>query len=73
MNSCTSARPGTTFTVGATGRPQAASAAYAWDWVAASKPSRAPMPWQTIVSFREAVTVGSFWRSDPAAVLRALA
>ena len=31
------------------------------------------MPWQTIASARVAVTLGSFWRSDPAAELRGLA
>jgi hypothetical protein len=31
------------------------------------------MPWQTIPSAREAVTRGSFWRSEPAAALRGLA
>ncbi len=32
-----------------------------------SKPTRAPMPCTTIRSGREAVTSGSFWRSEPAA------
>ena len=36
-------------------------------------PSRAPMPWQTIPRSRDAVTRGSFWRSEPAAALRGLA
>ncbi|MGX1250028.1 hypothetical protein RKD48_002539 [Streptomyces ambofaciens] len=31
------------------------------------------MPWTTMCSGREAVTRGSFWRSEPAAALRALA
>ena len=39
----------------------------------ASKPWRAPMPWQTIPRARVAVTLGSFWRSEPAAALRGLA
>ena len=38
-----------------------------------SKPSRAPMPWTTMCSGRLAVTLGSFWRSEPAAALRGLA
>lgn len=38
-----------------------------------SKPSRAPMPWTTMCSGRVAVTLGSFWRSEPAAALRGLA
>ncbi len=31
------------------------------------------MPWQTMPRSRDAVTRGSFWRSDPAAALRGLA
>ncbi len=42
-------------------------------WVAGSKPSRAPMPWQTMPRSRVAVTRGSFCRSEPAAALRGLA
>ena len=38
-----------------------------------SKPSRAPMPWQTIPRARVAVTRGSFCRSDPAAAFRGFA
>lgn len=38
-----------------------------------SKPSRAPMPWTTMWSGREAVTLGSFWRSEPAAAFLGLA
>ena len=37
-----------------------------------SNPTRAPMPWQSMVSRRDAVTRGSFCRSDPAAVLRGI-
>ena len=43
------------------------------DWAVGSKPSRAPMPWQTMPRSRVAVTRGSFWRSEPAAALRGLA
>lgn len=38
-----------------------------------SKPSRAPMPCTTMCSGLVAVTLGSFWRSEPAAALRGLA
>lgn len=37
------------------------------------RPSWAPMPCTTMCSGRVAVTLGSFWRSDPAAALRGLA
>ena len=36
-------------------------------------PRGAPMPWQTMPRARVAVTLGSFWRSEPAAALRGLA
>ncbi|CFE61281.1 Uncharacterised protein [Mycobacterium tuberculosis] len=41
--------------------------------MAGRKPSTWPSPWQIIRSRRRAVTAGSFWRSDPAALLRGLA
>ncbi len=63
----------TTLTRLDTGSPQALSASYASDCRVASKPSRKPMPWQTIASSRVAVTFGSFCRSEPAAELRGLA
>ena len=43
------------------------------DCRSALKPSRAPTPCTTMRSGREAVTRGSFWRSEPAAALRGLA
>ena len=73
MYSSTSSRVGSTRTWSEVGSPQAASASYAADWAVGSKPSRAPMPWQTMPSARVAVTRGSFWRSEPAAALRGLA
>ena len=64
---------GSTSTNSEVGSPHALSAAYACDCAVGSKPSRLPMPWQTMPSARDAVTRGSFWRSDPAAELRGLA
>ena len=64
---------GSTLTCSEVGSPQAARASYAWDCAVGSKPSRAPMPWQTMPSARVAVTRGSFCRSEPAAALRGLA
>ena len=69
----TALREGSTSTNSDVGRPHAVSAAYAWDCAVGSKPSRLPMPWQTMPSARDAVTRGSFWRSEPAAALRGLA
>ena len=37
------------------------------------EPRGPPIPWQSIVSGRDAVTRGSFCRSDPAAEFRGLA
>ena len=73
MNARTSSSVGTTRTWSETGSPQARRASYAAVCAVGSKPSRAPMPWQTIPRSRVAVTRGSFWRSDPAAALRGLA
>ena len=73
MNSSTSASVGTTRTCSETGSPHACRASYAALCAVGSKPSRAPMPWQTIPRSRVAVTRGSFCRSDPAAALRGLA
>ncbi len=73
IRSSTSARLGTTLTCSETGSPHAASASYAPLCVVGSKPSRAPMPWQTMPRSRVAVTFGSFWRREPAAALRGLA
>src|SRR5665647_2023469 len=71
------ARSSTTRAWEDTGRPQDASRSYVSDWraVASSWPAqrRAPIPWQSIRSGRDAVTRGSFWRSEPAAELRGLA
>ncbi len=69
----TASSVGSTLTCSLVGRPHAARAAYAADWAVGSKPSRAPMPWQTMPSARVAVTRGSFCRSEPAAALRGLA
>ena len=38
-----------------------------------SKPGGPPMPWQSMASGRDAVTRGSFCRSEPAAEFRGLA
>ena len=73
MNSRTSFSEPSTRTRSLVGRPHAFSASYAADCAVGSKPSRAPMPWQTMPSARVAVTRGSFWRSEPAAALRGLA
>ena len=63
----------TTQTRSLVGRPQVRSASYALDCRSNRKPSCAPTPWHTIDSRRVAVIRGSFWRSEPAAVLRGLA
>ncbi len=73
MNARTSSRVATTRLCRAVGRPQSCSSWYACDWQSMSKPTRAPMPCTTMCSGREAVTSGSFIRSEPAAALRGLA
>ena len=69
----TSASVASTWTFSDVGSPHAFRAAYAADWAVGSKPSRAPMPWQTMPRSRVAVTRGSFWRREPAAELRGFA
>ncbi len=73
MNSRTSAMEPTTLACGEVGSPHSRSSSYACDSRSMSKPSRAPMPCTTMCSGRSAVTLGSFWRSEPAAALRGLA
>jgi hypothetical protein len=56
-----------------TGRPQSFITSYACDCDRGWNPRRAPRPWTTIRSPRDAVIRGSFWRRLPAAALRGLA
>ena len=63
-NSSTAVMSSSTRTSSEVGRPQARRAAYASLWRSMSKPRRAPSPCTSMRSGREAVTFGSFWRSE---------
>ena len=73
MNAHTASRSGQTVRCGLTGRPHAANASYAVDSRSSRTPSTTPRPWLTKPRWRDAVILGSFCRSDPAAALRGLA
>ena len=55
------------------GKPSSASNSYALLCESKSIPVRAPIPCTTMLKGLEALTRGSFWRSEPAAAFRGLA